>query len=91
MLLFWPCLWGLTIGYDFNNDVKLFTFYLILFFLGSVLMRSAGCIINDIVDRKFDTKVERTKNRPIASGKVSVKEGLILSLSLCVIALVVLI
>ena len=91
MLLFWPCLWGLTIGYDFNNDVKLFTFYLILFFLGSVLMRSAGCIINDIVDRKFDNKVERTKNRPIASGKVSVKEGLILSLSLCVIALVVLI
>ena len=91
MLLFWPCLWGLTIGYDFNNDVKLFTFYLILFFLGSVLMRSAGCIINDIVDRKFDTKVERTKNRPIASGKVSVKEGLILSLFLCAIALGVLI
>ena len=91
MLLFWPCLWGLTISYDFNNDVKLFIFYLILFFLGSVLMRSAGCIINDIVDRKFDTKVERTKNRPIASGKVSVKEGLILSLFLCAIALGVLI
>ena len=91
MLLFWPCLWGLTIGYDFNNDVKLFTFYLILFFLGSVLMRSAGCIINDIVDRKFDTKVERTKNRPIASCKVSVKECLILSLFLCAIAFGVLI
>jgi len=91
MLLFWPCLWGLTIGYDFNNDINLFIFYLILFFLGSVLMRSAGCIINDIVDRKFDTKVERTKNRPIASGKVSVKEGLILSLFLCAIALGVLI
>ena len=91
MLLFWPCLWGLTIGYDFNNDINLFTFYLILFFFGSVLMRSAGCIINDIVDRKFDTKVERTKSRPIASGKVSVKEGLILSLILCMIALGVLI
>ena len=91
MLLFWPCLWGLTIGYDFNNDVKLFTFYLILFFLGSVLMRSAGCIINDIVDRKFDAKVERTKNRPIASGIISVKEGLILSLFLCAIAFGVLI
>ena len=90
MLLFWPCLWGLTIGYDFNNDINLFIFYLILFFLGSVLMRSAGCIINDIVDRKFDTKVERTKNRPIASGKISVKEGLFLSLFLCVIALGVL-
>ena len=90
MLLFWPCLWGLTIGYDFNNDINLFIFYLILFFLGSVLMRSAGCIINDIVDRNIDTKVERTKSRPIASGKVSVKEGLFLSLFLCVIALGVL-
>ena len=91
MLLFWPCLWGLTIGYDFNKDINLFIFYLILFFLGSVLMRSAGCIINDIVDRKFDTKVERTKSRPIASGKVSVKEGLLLSLFLCFIALGVLV
>ena len=54
-------------------------------------MRSAGCIINDIVDRKFDNKVERTKNRPIASGKISVKEGLILSLFLCAIAFGVLI
>ena len=90
MLLFWPCLWGLTIGYDFNKDINLFIFYLILFFLGSVLMRSAGCIINDIVDRKIDTKVERTKSRPIASGKISVKEGLFLSLFLCLIALGVL-
>tara|TARA_B100000214_G_scaffold210173_1_gene152615 strand:+ start:305 stop:1174 length:870 start_codon:yes stop_codon:yes gene_type:complete len=90
MLLFWPCLWGLTIGYDFNKDINLFIFYLILFFLGSVLMRSAGCIINDIVDRNIDTKVERTKSRPIASGKISVKEGLFLSLFLCFIALGVL-
>ena len=90
MLLFWPCLWGLTIGYDFNKDINFFIFYLILFFLGSVLMRSAGCIINDIVDRKFDIKVERTKSRPIASGKVSVKEGLLFSIFLCVIALAVL-
>ena len=90
MLLFWPCLWGLTIGYDFNKDINLFIFYLILFFLGSVLMRSAGCIINDIVDRNIDTKVERTKSRPIASGKISVKEGLFLSLFLCLISLGVL-
>ena len=90
MLLFWPCLWGLTISYDFNKDINLFIFYLILFFLGSVLMRSAGCIINDIVDRNIDTKVERTKSRPIASGKISVKEGLFLSLFLCLIALGVL-
>ncbi len=91
MLLFWPCAWGLTLAYDFSNNLNKYFFYLILFFLGSVLMRSAGCIINDIVDRKFDNKVERTKNRPIASGKISVKEGLILSLFLCAIAFGVLI
>ena len=54
-------------------------------------MRSAGCIVNDIVDRKYDKKVKRTKNRPIASGKVSVKQGLIYSLFLCSIAFCVLI
>ena len=90
MLLFWPCLWGLTIGYDFKEGLNLFIFYSLLFFLGSLLMRSAGCIINDIVDRKFDIKVERTKSRPIASGRVSVVEGIILALFLCLIALFVL-
>ena len=69
MLLFWPCLWGLTIVYDFNSDLINYFFYSSLFLLGSILMRSAGCIVNDIVDKNFDKKVERTKNRPIASGK----------------------
>ena len=54
-----------------------------LFFLGSVLMRSAGCIFNDIVDKNFDKKVQRTKNRPIASGKVSVFEGFVYIIILC--------
>ena len=76
MLLFWPCAWGLTIGIDFFEEKTIFIIYLILFLLGAVLMRSAGCIINDITDRKFDKKVSRTKERPIASGKVSVKLGL---------------
>ena len=76
MLLFWPCAWGLTIAYDFNSDLDNYFFYLILFFLGSVLMRSAGCIVNDILDRKFDKKVFRTKDRPITSGKISVAMGL---------------
>ena len=49
--------------------------------MGSILMRSAGCIVNDIVDKNFDKKVERTKNRPIASGKVSVRLGIIYSIS----------
>ena len=91
MLLFWPCAWGLTLAYDFSNDLKLYLFYLILFFLGSVLMRSAGCIINDIVDREFDKKVSRTKDRPIASGKISVRLGLIYATILCFLALLVLI
>ena len=91
MLLFWPCAWGLTIAYDFSNDIKIYSFYLFLFFLGSVLMRSAGCIVNDIMDEKFDKKVERTKNRPIASGKVSKKLGLIYTLILCLLALLILI
>ena len=91
MLLFWPCLWGLTIAYDFSNGLSIYLFYLSLFFLGSVLMRSAGCIVNDILDRKFDNKVFRTKGRPIASGKISVKLALLYSGILCLIALLVLI
>ena len=91
MLLFWPCIWGLTLAYDFNSSIDKFIFYSILFFLGSVLMRSAGCIINDITDKNFDKKVERTKNRPIASGKISIKLALIYFLTLCLIALLVLI
>ena len=90
MLLFWPCLWGLTISFDFSNDIQTFLKYGFLFFCGSVLMRSAGCIINDIVDKDFDSKVERTKKRPIASGKISVKLGLFYSIILCLIALIVL-
>ena len=91
MLLFWPCAWGLTIAYDFSNNIKFYFFYLLLFFLGSVLMRSAGCIVNDIMDEKFDKKVERTKNRPIASGKVSKELGLIYTLILCLLAFLILI
>ena len=91
MLLFWPCAWGLTIGYDFSNNINLYIFYLILFFLGSVLMRSAGCIVNDIVDKELDKKVERTKNRPVASGKISIKLALFYTLILCLLAFLVLI
>ena len=90
MLLFWPCAWGLTLAYDYSETFNNYFFYLILFFLGAVLMRSAGCIVNDILDRKFDKRVLRTKNRPIASGKISVNLALIYSLTLCLIALFVL-
>ena len=90
MLLFWPCLWGLTIAFDFSNNTDIFFKYCFLFLCGSILMRSAGCIINDIVDKDFDSKVERTKKRPIASGKISVGLGIIYSAILCLIALIVL-
>ena len=90
MLLFWPCAWGLTLAYDFSSNLNNYFFYLILFFLGSVFMRSAGCIINDILDREYDSKVLRTKNRPLASGKVSIKLALFYSLTLCLFALLVL-
>ncbi len=91
MLLFWPCAWGLTIAYDFRNGFEQYVFYLFLFFLGSVLMRSAGCIINDITDKDFDKNVERTKNRPIASGKISIKLAAVYSCILCLLAFLVLI
>ena len=90
MLLFWPCAWGLTLAYDFSNNLNNYFFYLTLFFLGSVLMRSAGCIVNDIFDKDFDKKVSRTKNRPIASKKISIKLGLTYAIFLCFLALLVL-
>ena len=90
MLLFWPCSWGLTLAYNFSNNLNNYFFYLTLFFLGSVLMRSAGCIMNDILDRDFDKKVSRTKNRPIASGEISVKLGLLYVIFLCFLGLLVL-
>ncbi len=91
MLLFWPCAWGLVYAYTIKPDIKLFIYYLILFFCGSVLMRSAGCIFNDIVDKDFDKIVERTKQRPIASGRISIFHSSIYVLTLCVIAFIILI
>ena len=83
MLLFWPCSWGLAYAYSINQNLSLFLHYLLLFFLGSVLMRSAGCIVNDIVDKDFDKKVSRTKRRPIASERISISKSLIYVIMLC--------
>jgi 4-hydroxybenzoate polyprenyltransferase len=90
MLLFWPCAWGLTLAYDFSENLNNYFFYLILFFLGAVFMRSAGCIVNDILDKEFDKKVFRTKNRPIASEQISIKVAIFYALVLCFLALLVL-
>ena len=90
LLLFWPCVWGLTLAYYFSGETNLYLKHILLFFLGSVLMRSAGCIFNDIVDRDLDKKVQRTRERPIASGKVSVSEAFIYIVFLCLVALLIL-
>ena len=91
MLLFWPCSWGLTLVNDFSNGYSQYILYLIYFFLGAILMRSAGCIVNDILDRKYDILVDRTKNRPIASGKISVSLSLLYVVILCALAFLILI
>ena len=90
MLLFWPCAWGLAYANCINQNTSLFSYYLILFFLGSILMRSAGCIFNDIVDKDFDKQVKRTKMRPIAAGNISVKKSFLYVLILCFLALFIL-
>jgi|TARA_B110000438_G_scaffold274143_1_gene294117 4-hydroxybenzoate polyprenyltransferase len=91
MLLFWPCCWGLALAYNVEKDIDKFLFFLILFFLGSVFMRSAGCIFNDIVDIEIDKKVKRTKNRPLASGKITVGRSYLYIILLCLTSLLILI
>ena len=83
MLLFWPCSWGLAYAYSIDKNLSTFLYFILLFFLGSVLMRSAGCIFNDIVDKDFDKKVKRTKYRPIPSKKISIQRSSIYILILC--------
>lgn len=91
MLLFWPCIWGLTLAYDFNYGVERYFYYSLLYFSGSFLMRSAGCIANDIIDKNIDKRVERTKFRPVASGKVSIKLAIFYIVILCLLAFLILI
>ena len=91
MLLFWPCSWGLAYAYNLSQDLNIFFYYLLLFFLGSILMRSAGCIFNDIIDKDLDKEVLRTKQRPIADGKISIKKSFFYIVSLCALAFLILI
>src|SRR3990170_2744269 len=83
LLLLWPTLWALWIAGQGRPDLHV----LAVFMLGVVLMRSAGCVINDYADRDFDPHVERTRDRPIAAGRVSPREALTLFAVLCLIAL----
>lgn len=84
-LLFIPCCFGLLLAQ--SHDPILF----LLFFIGSVVMRSAGCVLNDILDRDIDAEVERTKNRPLASGELTPKKASIFLAGLLLIGFLVLI
>jgi len=90
LLLFWPCAWGMAYNLNFHSLNKEWFLYFGLFFSGSILMRSAGCIYNDIVDINIDKKVQRTKDRPLASGKISINNAWTLIIILCLISLVIL-
>jgi len=90
MLLFWPCAWGLAYAYNINQNTKTFVYYLLLFFIGSVLMRVTGGIFNDLVDKDLDILFERTKKRPIASGIISVRQSIFYIIILCLTAFIVL-
>jgi len=83
-LLYWPCAWSITLASGGLDIIKLG-----LFFLGAVLMRGAGCIINDIVDRDIDKQVERTRNRPLATGELSVRKAVALLYLLLWFALII--
>jgi 4-hydroxybenzoate polyprenyltransferase len=82
LLLLWPTLWALWLASRGIPD----WITLLIFVTGAVLMRSAGCVMNDIADRKYDGLVERTKNRPLATGEVSVKEAYLLAAGLALLA-----
>lgn len=86
LLLLWPTLWGLWLAADGMPDLMI----LIIFVLGTVLMRSAGCAINDFADRRIDPHVSRTRNRPLATGVITSREALLIAagLSLCAFLLI---
>lgn len=83
-LVYWPCVWALLLAGAMD------WLLLLLFLAGAVVTRSAGCIVNDMADREFDKHVERTKNRPLASGEISMQQAFVLLAALCLLALGVL-
>lgn len=88
-LLLWPCWWSVLLSGG-SGSLLYDLWLLILFAVGAVVMRSAGCAYNDIIDRDYDGKVERTKNRPIPNGDLTVKQAALFMLGCCIVGLVVL-
>ncbi len=97
-LLFLPCLWSVLLAFDTqhslsgteNGDFLQLTWFIILFAIGSIAMRGAGCTYNDIIDRKIDAQVSRTRSRPIPSGQVSVRQAVFFLALQCCVGLLVL-
>tara|TARA_B110000971_G_C20004334_1_gene498357 strand:+ start:951 stop:1868 length:918 start_codon:yes stop_codon:yes gene_type:complete len=89
-LLMFPCLWGLLAACKSFSDIKYNFFLFIIFILGSFIMRSAGCVINDIFDRNIDAQVERTKDRPLANNSITLHEALVIFFTLSLIGLCIL-
>ncbi len=87
LLLMWPCWFGLSL---LDLEIKIMTSWLVIFLFGSFLMRSAGCIINDIVDRDIDKSVYRTQLRPLASNKISIVEAFLLLFVFLILSLILL-
>ena len=85
LLLMWPTLWGLWMAAEGLPPLHV----LLIFVAGVVLMRSAGCAINDYADRDIDLHVERTRNRPLTSGRITAKEALLLAAGLAIVALLI--
>lgn len=83
-LVLWPALWALWLASDGNPSVN----HLVIFVLGAVVMRSAGCVINDYADRDWDGEVSRTCDRPLATGMISPNEALVFFGFLCLMALI---
>nr|WP_243446273.1 4-hydroxybenzoate octaprenyltransferase [Polymorphobacter fuscus] len=84
-LLFWPCAWGVALADGLVADWAL----IVWFGIGSLAMRAAGCVWNDIIDRDLDAQVERTRARPIASGAISVKKAFAFAVALSLVGLFV--
>lgn len=89
-LLYWPCVFGLALGAAVQNESVPNVLYVVLTGIGAVVMRGAGCTYNDIVDREYDARVARTRNRPIPSGVVSVKQAWAFALGLSLLGFAIL-
>ena len=88
-LLLWPCWWSIPLAAAWQDEAPSL-FLLLLFGLGALTMRAAGCTVNDLIDRKIDAKVARTADRPLASGQLSVPQALVFLVALLTISLVIL-